>query len=340
MHHLRYSFRAALTGAFALVALACGGNDVSGPAAGNDGGGNGTGTGGGGTGGGATPGAFAVDLRWVGEAPNVQIQSAFTAATARWAQVITGDLPDVSTGSSAGAGACGEANFPDTRNVTIDDVLIYAEVDSIDGVGKTLGQAKPCFTFQGRTVLGYMTFDRADLATMASNGSLNDVILHEMGHVLGIGTLWCGSLSRACPTSASDTTWIRTTDVRYTAQHGSGAYVGFGGTGGAPVENCATGVPSSCGSGTWYGHWRESTFRNELMTGYISASGNPMSGMTLGALHDLGYTVDMSKADTYSLPTNAVFSGVAASAKRLEEEPYTGPILELDQRGRVVGRLQ
>ena len=128
--------------------------------------------------------------------------------------------------------------------------------------------------------------------------------------------------------------------MRYNAQHGVGAYGAFGGSGGAPVENCATGVPSSCGKGTWYGHWREATFRNELMTGYISASGNPMSTMTIGALRDLGYAVDASKADGYSLPSNAVFSGVAAAARRLEEIPYAGPILELDRSGRVVGRVQ
>ena len=332
MHQIRHGLRTALTGAIALAAIACGGKDATGPA-----GNGGVGPGNGGASGGS---GFAIDLRWVGEAPGVQIQTAFTAAAERWSRVIVGDLPDVNSGASAGAGSCGEPRFPDTRNVTIDDVLIFAEVDSIDGLGKTLGQAKPCFTYQGRTVIGYMTFDKADLATMVANGSIGDVILHEMGHVLGIGTLWCSSLTRACPTTAADTSWIRGTDVRYTAQHGAGAYTGLGGSGGAPVENCATGVPSSCGAGTWYGHWREATFRNELMTGYISATGNPMSAMTIGALRDLGYTVDASKADSYGLPTDALFSGVASSAKRLEEKPYAGPIVELDRTGRVVRHLQ
>jgi hypothetical protein len=35
-----------------------------------------------------------------------------------------------------------------------------------------------------------MQFDTADLASMQANGTLNDVITHEMGHVLGIGTIW------------------------------------------------------------------------------------------------------------------------------------------------------
>ena len=325
----RSILRTTLLGALAVLAAACGSDDVTAPAGGGDGGDPVVQT-----------GSFRIELQFVGETPSVAMQSAFATAATRWAQVITGDIPDVSTGASAVAGSCGQANFPDSRNVTIDDVRIYAEVDSIDGPGRTLGQAKPCFTYEGRTVIGYMIFDRADLAGMVANGSAGDVVLHEMGHVLGIGTLWCGSLSRACPGSASDTSWIRSTDVRYTGTHGNGAWTGLGGTGGAPIENCADGVPASCGSGTWYGHWREATFRNELMTGYISSSANPLSALSVGALRDLGYVVAASAASAYALPSDAMFSGAAPSAKRLEEKPYRGPILEIDRGGRVVGRLQ
>ena len=35
-----------------------------------------------------------------------------------------------------------------------------------------------------------MSFDTDDLSRMEQDGSLIDVIIHEMGHVLGIGTLW------------------------------------------------------------------------------------------------------------------------------------------------------
>lgn len=37
---------------------------------------------------------------------------------------------------------------------------------------------------------GVMQFDSADAASMDASGSLDDVILHEMGHVIGIGQLW------------------------------------------------------------------------------------------------------------------------------------------------------
>ena len=35
-----------------------------------------------------------------------------------------------------------------------------------------------------------MQFDTADLAEMEADGSLVRVIIHEMGHVLGFGTIW------------------------------------------------------------------------------------------------------------------------------------------------------
>ena len=35
-----------------------------------------------------------------------------------------------------------------------------------------------------------MQFDTADMAMMETGGMLQGVIMHEMGHVLGIGTLW------------------------------------------------------------------------------------------------------------------------------------------------------
>jgi len=35
-----------------------------------------------------------------------------------------------------------------------------------------------------------MSFDSADVANMIAGGSFLAVVLHEMGHVIGIGTQW------------------------------------------------------------------------------------------------------------------------------------------------------
>ena len=87
-------------------------------------------------------------------------------------------------------GICGQPSIP-AVNETVDDLLIFAEVRAIDGVGGILGAAGPCLirVANGLTIIGYMEFDEADLVDLAAFGHLEDVVLHEMAHVLGLGTL-------------------------------------------------------------------------------------------------------------------------------------------------------
>ncbi|MGC4002590.1 MAG: CARDB domain-containing protein [Pirellulales bacterium] len=122
-----------------------------------------------------TPGTsqFTIALQITGMTAS---QSAiFQAAAARWSQIILGDLPNATY-----------------NGVAVDDLLINASAVSIDGVGGVLGQAGPDRFRSGSSLPyhGTMQFDSADLASMEANGSLYSVILHEMGHVLGLGTLW------------------------------------------------------------------------------------------------------------------------------------------------------
>ena len=45
----------------------------------------------------------------------------------------------------------------------------------------------------------------------------------------------------------------------------------------------------------------ELTFAHELMTGFISGELRPISGMTIGAFHDMGYAVNYDAREGYSL---------------------------------------
>ena len=127
----------------------------------------------------ATESPFTIEVRFLGGL-NARQKAAFTAAADRWVTAIVGDLPPVRIGDEV-----------------IDDVLIEAQGRPIDGPGKILGQAGPTHIRpegSGASALlpakGVMTFDTDDLKKMQSDGTLNDVITHEMGHVLGIGTVW------------------------------------------------------------------------------------------------------------------------------------------------------
>jgi hypothetical protein len=242
---------------------------------------------------------YNIDVRFVGSATASQ-QAIFTQAKERWEQVIIGNLPSVNLLNRAANSLCnGFINHP-AINEIVDDILIFIEVVPIDGVGQTLGAAGPCLV-RGTSrlpVAGVMKLDEADVGAMEANGTLYEVVLHELGHVLGIGTMWedLGLLTGRGGSSPF-----------FSGARAMSGFVLGGGTliNGVPVENCilANGNPrQNCGQGTRDSHWHESTFATELMTGYLSNQGNPLSAMTVASLMDLGYQVNFGAADAYALP--------------------------------------
>ncbi len=102
-------------------------------------------------------------------APTASQAAAFSAAEAFWESTILGYQETV-----------GGANT----------VEIQVDLSPIDGVGGVLGQAGPTSGVVTPNFLyatnGAMQFDSADVAGLETNGSFNEVILHEMGHVIGI----------------------------------------------------------------------------------------------------------------------------------------------------------
>ena len=135
---------------------------------------------------------------------------------------------------------------------------------------------------------GTIQFDSADLAQMEANGTLPDVVLHEIGHVLGIGTIW---EARGLLTGAG------TSNPRFTGPQATAEYnaISSGNATSVPVENGG-------GPGTRDAHWRESVFTNELMTGYVGPGRDlPLSRVTIASLADLGYQVNLGAADPFRL---------------------------------------
>jgi len=229
------------------------------------------------------------------------VADAFTDAVERWEAAIVRGVPDY-TPSSPTPACLPEGSDP--LPAVIDDIIIDVSTPVIDGVGSILGQAGPTcvITTTELGIHGVMEFDVADVASMLSSGTLRAVIEHELGHVLGIGTLW-------------DTSWMSTGGSRHLLSGAGGSnptfkggaavaeWSRFGKLGNVPVEN-------SGGPGTRDSHWREVTFGNELMTGYVSLSSNPMSRLSIASLSDLGYRVDLGVADAYSLPGSSALRQV------------------------------
>jgi len=240
-----------------------------------------------------------IEVRFLGGLTSNQ-ESVFTSAARRWMEIITEDLPPFPVG-----------------DVDVTGVRIDAQAQLIDGPGtpvagpgsplrNILGQAGPTMIRPSLLpVIGSMQFDTFDLADLEANGQLEDVIIHEMGHVLGIGTLWeRHGLVRQAGTNnpvflgraaAAEWSTLIGEEKRLIA---------------APIANM--GGPGSAG-----GHWREMRLLNELMSPTINPGVNPISRLTIASLQDLGYTVNLDAAEV----SKRRFSG---SSTNYWQDPQTG----------------
>lgn len=271
--------------------------------------------------------AYHIDVRFITAMTPTQ-QAAFTNAAAKWESIIFGDVPDIQVTIAPNACLTGQPGM----NEIVDDVVIFAAIDSIDGLGKILGRAGPCFvrSFKNFPVVGVMEFDSADVANLIAGGSFGLVIQHEMGHVLGYGTIWQADGLLANP-SGCDTTQ----DPHFTGSQALAAFDRIGGIN--YVASAKVPVENHGGAGTCDGHWRESVFKNELMTGFLNIGSNPLSLETVASMGDLGYLVTYTAADPYFLSL-MLLAGPAPSVV-MRNDIMQLPIKVLDPAGRVVGTL-
>jgi hypothetical protein len=199
-------------------------------------------------------------------------------------------------------------------DTVITNIIIFANIGPIDGVGGTLGNANLCRLHDsGLSAVGTMLFDSADLTDLESRGLTDAVITHEIGHVLGIGSRWSAT-PFLVDGGASDPIF---TGPTARAQFD---FVGGATYGGRPVP-----IENTGGAGTRDVHWRESVFRNELMTGFVNLGFNPLSRVSVGSLQDLGFTVTYTGADSYAI-TSSLLAPRAEAAPAIELGNDIAPI--------------
>ncbi len=203
-------------------------------------------------------------------------------------------------------------------NETIDDLVIFARITNIDGPNGILGQASVCdLNFQTRLpYYGFMEFDEADLPSLETSGLIDNVVLHEMGHIIGIGSLWAFRGFVGGGGSA---------DPIFT---GGGARQQFTIANALTYTGPIVPIHNEGPAGRREVHWRFPLFGNELMNPFAQSGGMPLSRITAASLADMGYTVNLAATDPFTLNA-ASFSASPRNVVSLENDVPTDVIIRV-----------
>ena len=235
-------------------------------------------------------------------------------AARRWMSIIRKDLPDYKF-TQDWSGNCGDQPYEIPSGERIDDLRIY--VGSVERMGDVRihvaneevvyepnASAGPLLLREAfLPVLGCVTVNLKSFDSLTSSYLLY-MWLHEMGHILGIGTAIMYE---------SDFLQDSSDDPHF---NGPRAIAAFDDAGGRDYTSAKVPVEKSGG------HWRTPVLGDELM----SSSGiSTLSAITIQALADLGYSVDVTQADPYTLPR----AGISRGGDDMEEEMQ--PVVDVAQ---------
>lgn len=171
----------------------------------------------------------------------------------------------------------------------IDDIYVCVTNEAIDGEFNIIGYGGPnrlrgSFPFEAS-----MTIDVADLDRLRQNNGRKyiAIIEHELGHCLGLGVLW-NRFDLAIQDQDDPSI------CNYTGENANREW--------RQLSGCDSTVPVPYESASGCMHWDETCLNAESMTPFVEADGstNKVSKITLGALEDIGYTVDYSQGEDFT----------------------------------------
>ncbi len=246
---------------------------------------------------------------------------ALDSAVVFWQRIIVSDLPDQAV--SLGANDCGPASPALSR--TVDDVLLVYLLVYLDGPGGAIAGAGPCVVREGSGLpaAGVVYVDASDASSLGDDG-LATVLKHEIGHVLGFGSLWPQAPHFFLQRGGSSAPYFSGARAMAEFDH---QYPNHATPDRVPVENTGE-------RGTRDAHWREAVMGDELMTGYYDGPDAPASAVTLGSLADLGYVVNYAGSPATSCPSCARRAPSRRFAYRADV--LAQPLRVVDRAGRVV----
>ena len=230
-------------------------------------------------------GQFNIDIEFLDQGLSAEQRTLFEVAVNRWEEVIIGDLADAGD---------------------VDDLFIEVNTSVTDGPGMTLASAGPrsfrANDLGGLPITGAINIDPADISV--SQGFVETVV-HEIGHILGIGTLWAANDLAQGQGSSSPV---------YTGENGVEEYNRLfpdRNASNVPVEGFRRLDDGGFGNdpGSSDSHWSEAELTTELMTPNATLGADffppgdnvfsPLSRLTIATLEDLGYEVSYLAADVF-----------------------------------------
>eukprot|EP00924_Labyrinthula_sp_SR-Ha-C_P014607 maker-scaffold_34-snap-gene-3.15-mRNA-1 protein AED:0.03 eAED:0.03 QI:218/1/1/1/0.75/0.6/5/451/367 len=276
------------------------------------------------------------------DCPTTSQLQAFVQAQNRWNSIITENKIEPSSVffSTNIRDYCGflDNSYYFPFGYEFDHLLIFAEPVAIDGRGGVLAQAAPCAFDDSRfefPLLGGMQFDTADLDVLDERNTLVDVVTHEMGHVLGLGTLWNSRENSEGDDLLQDAIFrgsniFPENEPKYVGEAGIEGYEEVGGSGDfVPLEDGKDGdsilldTENGVGVGSVDVHIKKSVFDDELLTYAIEADrDHPLSIVSIRMLQDLGYEVDENQADDYQLKGQFKGFGTGLDAETGDNEVF------------------
>ena len=255
-------------------------------------------------------------------------EAAVRRAAVRWMEAVTGDLPDVPVQGLMADYCYGES--PNLRLVgVIDDVMIRMRM--VARQSGNVATARTCGVREasGQAFLGESWFTLWYVRNLGIDG-LFESALHEIGHVLGFGYWIYSSRPKAWKDlfqdGDGDGHFAGPLAVAAFDAAGGEAYVG----GKVPLEDQIPVLNI---------HWRKRVIPGDIMA---PGGGSLLTAITIQTLADLGYEVDVTKADPYTLPIAAQGDArgdvevESADAEVLADDVIKVPVVVVDRDGKVV----
>ena len=272
--------------------------------------------------------SFDIDLVFVGSISSTY-RSAVEAAAERWERIITGDVPNHRL-STENRNSLNE-HFPGTTAPeVVDDLVIYVRSVDLDGpLGQVWTQVRRVPS--ALPTVSRISIDR-DILSTYSVSILEGTVLHEMGHALGYSSgPW--EIHNLLKNPSRDSFGRPIDPSPDTYFSGANAVAAFDAAGGASYSGAKVPVENTQGPGSRDSHWRESVMQSELMTPRLGGT-HPLSAITIQSMADLGYTVDVTQADAYTLPSSISAKRVAwAGGDDKEEAVLLNCVLEHHETG-------